>query len=134
MKNKNILIYAAAFLCLAGAIGGLCLAGLSDGGAYFLNVGEAKAMEPAKLAKARLFGLVSGESLVRENGSLSFLLADKDQAGQTIPVRYTGLVPDTFKAGAEVIVEGSMSALGSFMAKTLMTKCPSKYQKENRGL
>ena len=57
----------------------------------------------------------------------------KDNASQTIEVNYSGAVPDTFKAGAEVIVEGGMGPEGQFKAKTLMTKCPSKYQKENRG-
>lgn len=133
MKKNNAIIYIIAFLCFTGAVGGLCMAGFSDGGSYFLNVGEARSMEPGKLAKARLFGLVSGENLVREGGVLLFHLMDKDSAEQTIPVRYKGLVPDAFKTGAEVIVEGSMSAMGEFMAKTLMTKCPSKYQKENCG-
>lgn len=131
--KKNSMIYIAAFLLFAGAIGGLCYSGFSDNGAYFLNVGEAAAMEPAKLRKARLFGLVSHDNLTKEGASLSFHLADKDNLAQRIPVQYKGLVPDSFKAGAEVIVEGSMNALGQFVAKTLMTKCPSKYQKENRG-
>ena len=46
-------------------------------------------------------------------------------------VSYRGAVPDTFKPGAEVIVEGGMAG-PQFAARTLMTKCPSKYQKENR--
>jgi len=42
-------------------------------------------------------------------------------------------VPDTFKPGAEVIVEGGFdSASGVFGANSLMTKCPSKYEKQNR--
>ena len=49
-------------------------------------------------------------------------------------MRYSGAVPDAFKPGAEVIVEGGMDAGGGFTAKVLMTKCPSKYQKENRKL
>lgn len=133
MKKNSTLIYFLAFFCFAGAIGGLCLTGFSSDGAYFLNVGEARAMEPGQLNKARLFGLVSSDNLVKETGTVSFHLMDKDNIEQTIPVRYQGLVPDSFKAGAEVIVEGSMNALGQFMAKTLMTKCPSKYQKANRG-
>jgi cytochrome c-type biogenesis protein CcmE len=45
-------------------------------------------------------------------------------------VDYAGAVPDTFKPGAEVIVEGGMKpASGIFKAGTLMTKCPSKYEK-----
>lgn len=131
--KKNGLTYFIAFLCFACAIGGLCYAAFSDSGAYFLNVGEAKAIEPAKLNKARLFGLVATDNLSREGGVLSFNLQDKDNNSELIPVQYSGIVPDTFKSGAEVIVEGSMNALGQFMAKTLMTKCPSKYQKQNRA-
>lgn len=131
--KKSGLTYLVAFFCFACAIGGLCYAGFSDGGAYFLNVGEAKDIEPAKLVKARLFGLVAGDSMTRDGNALSFNLQDKDDGGKIIPVRYTGIIPDSFKVGAEVIVEGSMTALGHFMAKTLMTKCPSKYQKENRA-
>ncbi len=133
MKKNSTLIYLFAFLCFIGAVGGLCYAGFSSNGAYFLNVGEARAVEPAKLVKARLFGLVSSDNLVKEAGAVSFHLMDKDNLDQTIPVFYKGLAPDSFKAGAEVIVEGSMNALGQFIAKTLMTKCPSKYQKENRA-
>ena len=132
MKKSGTAIYLVAFLCFAGAVGGLCYAGFSDNGAYFLNVSEASAKRPAQLVKARLFGTVSPQNLARDSGNLFFHLVDKDDLAKTIPVQYKGLVPDSFKAGAEVIVEGSMNALGQFVAKTLMTKCPSKYQKENR--
>jgi cytochrome c-type biogenesis protein CcmE len=45
-----------------------------------------------------------------------------------IPVSYTGTVPDLFRSGREVVVEGTLRA-GTFVAKpgTLSTKCPSKY-------
>jgi cytochrome c-type biogenesis protein CcmE len=46
-------------------------------------------------------------------------------------VNYRGALPDTFEKGAEVIVEGRMDGT-AFTAKTLMTKCPSKYEKSNR--
>ena len=63
---------------------------------------------------------------------LSFLLEDKDDKSKTMAVEYGGTVPDTFKEGVEVIVEGGMSG-SVFKAKTLITKCPSKYQKQNRS-
>jgi cytochrome c-type biogenesis protein CcmE len=45
-------------------------------------------------------------------------------------VEYRGAVPDTFKPGAEVIVEGRFNKQsGVFSASTLITKCPSKYEK-----
>jgi cytochrome c-type biogenesis protein CcmE len=45
-----------------------------------------------------------------------------------VPVSYTGTVPDLFRTGREVVVEGTLRN-GTFVAKpgTLSTKCPSKY-------
>ena len=42
-------------------------------------------------------------------------------------VRYHGTIPDLFKAGADVVVEGKMNAAGTFEADVLLTKCASKY-------
>ena len=116
-------------------VGGLAFLGFSENSVYFLNVSEALAMPADKLQSARLFGTVKAEgiSTAEQGGGVSFLLEDKDDTGKTLLVVYRGQVPDTFKAGAEVIVEGGFAADQSrFEAGTLMTKCPSKYQKENR--
>ncbi|MDX6492176.1 MAG: cytochrome c-type biosis protein CcmE, partial [Gaiellaceae bacterium] len=58
---------------------------------------------------------------------LRFRLRDRDGT-QTVPVVYRGSVPDLFKPGREVVVEG-MFVNGTFLAAkdTLVTKCPSKY-------
>lgn len=56
---------------------------------------------------------------------------DKDYPEKKILVKYSGGIPDTFKIGSEVIVEGGFTK-NVFNAKVLMTKCPSKYQKRNR--
>lgn len=127
-------VYAAAVVLFLGGLGGLIYSGLDEGTVYFLNVGEALAMTPEKLGQARLFGTVAEDGIVNEKGlGVSFKLIDKDDKSKTIPVEYKGAVPDTFKPGVEVIVEGGVNpAKGVFKATTLMTKCPSKYQKENR--
>lgn len=131
--KKNTRLYLFAFLLFAAGLGALCFAGFSENSVYFLNVAEAKAATPDQLRQARLFGVVSSEKLSQEFNSVKFSLLDKDDQSLQIPVIYEGLVPDTFKPGAEVIVEGGMSDQGHFSARTLMTKCPSKYQKENRA-
>lgn len=132
--KRNTRIYLFAFILFAIALGYLCFAGFSENSVYFLNVAEAKGAVPEKLRQARLFGVVSPEELAQNSSSVSFRLLDKDDASLHIPVTYNGPAPDTFKPGAEVIVEGGMAASGSFMARTLMTKCPSKYKKENRPI
>lgn len=133
-RKKNTSIYVAALLLFLGGVGYLAYSGFSENSVYFLNVAEAKAATPDKLTAARLFGTVASRGIEKHRGGpgVTFNLEDKDNASQTIVVNYSGAVPDTFKAGAEVIVEGGMGPGGRFAAKTLMTKCPSKYQKENR--
>ncbi len=128
-------LYLAALVLFLACVGGLAFLGFSENSVYFLNVSEALAMPAGKLHSARLFGTVKAEGIdMATNGAgVAFLLVDKDDVGKTLRVIYRGQVPDTFKAGAEVIVEGALSADGGqFDAGTLMTKCPSKYQKENR--
>ncbi|SHN49237.1 cytochrome c maturation protein CcmE [Desulfovibrio litoralis] len=133
-NNKAYLIALVFFLCGAGY---LIFSGFSENSIYFLNVSEALAMPTEERKAARLFGTVGEENLqIPSPGSknaLIFKLQDKDMNNQNIIVQYKGTIPDTFKAGVEVIVEGSFDQSGSnFVAKTLMTKCPSKYEKENR--
>jgi len=129
-------VYLMALTLFLGGLGWLLYSGLSGGSVYFLNVSEALAMDSAKLSQARLFGTVAEQDLQHKDGSLGviFHLVDKDDQGRSIVVDYAGAVPDTFKPGVEVIVEGGFDPHSRvFTASTLMTKCPSKYEKENRG-
>lgn len=135
MARKNTTaIYALAGLLFLGGIGWLVYSGFSENSIYFLNVSEAKAATVENLRAARLFGTVAPEGISspQDGPGVSFLLVDKDDPRQTMPVSFRGIVPDNFKAGAEVIVEGRMNPDKSFSANILMTQCPSKYQKENR--
>lgn len=134
-RKKNTPLYVVALLLFLGGTGFLVYSGLSENSVYFLNVSEVLASPAEKLHNVRLFGTVAEKDLqMGQAGSgVRFTLLDKDNAGQSLVVNYSGAVPDTFKAGAEVIVEGGLAAEGVFSAKTVMTKCPSKYQKENRG-
>ncbi len=127
------LTYGIAFALLLAGVGYLIISGLSTNSVYFLNVSEALAKGLEADEQARLFGRVDPANLRRDAGmtGIEFNLADKDSPGKTIRVSYSGAVPDTFKPGVEVIVEGSMEVRDNlFAAHTLMTKCPSKYKKE----
>jgi cytochrome c-type biogenesis protein CcmE len=129
-------IYIAALVLFLGGVGYLVATGVTKDSVYFLNVGEALATETSKLKQARLFGNVGPDDIVpaQPGPGVSFTLLDKDNPSKTLRVSYRGAVPDTFKAGAEVIVEGGLDSSGQvFTASTLITKCPSKYQKQNRG-
>ena len=134
-KKNNKSVYIAALFLFIGGLGYLLFSGFSENSVYFLNVAEAKAMQPEKLTSIRMFGTVKAEGIQKMTDvpGVVFLLEDQENKSLTIPVEFKGAVPDTFKAGAEVIIEGGIQRESNiFVAKTLMTKCPSKYEKENR--
>lgn len=136
MKKKSKSPYIIALTLFLFGVGYIVVSGISENSVYFLNVSEALAMPAEDLRAARLFGKVKQSEIYEEGQGVAvrFMLEDQENTQKVLPVVYRGSVPDTFKDGAEVIVEGSFaSADNHFSAKTLMTKCPSKYQKENRG-
>lgn len=131
-KKKNLSIYIAAFLLFAAGTGFMMWSALAKGAMYHVNVAEAMAIPAEKLTSARVFGVAGGDIVKPENGlGASFTLFDLEEPNKGIRVHYRGALPDTFGKGAEVIVEGRMDG-ADFTAKTLMTKCPSKYEKSNR--
>lgn len=103
--------------------------GKSDGGfAYYVTVAEFKD-KGAPTGRFRVNGKVATGSIVREASGrrVRFTIRDKD-GGASLPVDYTGIIPDTFVDDADVVVEGKSREDGVFVATTLLAKCPSKYE------
>ena len=72
-------------------------------------------------------GKVVGQPSGTARGPEGLRFTIKDVQGTaTLPVVYRGSVPDLFKTGRDVSVEGSIQN-GVFVADKLVTKCPSKY-------
>ena len=70
-----------------------------------------------------------------ESGAEDLRFAVRDHDGTAaVPVVYSGVIPDPFREGREVIVEGRMRG-GTFVAErdSLVTKCPSKFSKDNQA-
>ncbi len=57
---------------------------------------------------------------------LEFQVTGLQDVEHKVPVIFDGLRPDTFQVGRDVILEGSFDGK-VFVAKTLLTQCPSKY-------
>jgi cytochrome c-type biogenesis protein CcmE len=95
-----------------------------------------EAKQPSDLLNASsgdtydLTGTVVADSVVRGDDGLRFDIEDRDGSA-SLPVNYTGTVPDPFREGREVIVTGKVEQ-GTFVAErdSLVTKCPSKFSDE----
>ena len=93
-----------------------------------------EAKEPSELVSAapgssyELTGKVVKGTVRREGDDLRFRVSDRDGQGESIPVTNSGVVPDPFRGGREIVLSGEV-AQGTFVGEpdTLVTKCPSKF-------
>ena len=71
---------------------------------------------------------------VRRGGDLHFRVRDRKGGGASVPVRYSGTIPDPFRADREVIVEVRKEG-DAFVGQrdSLVTKCPSKFTSEKES-
>jgi cytochrome c-type biogenesis protein CcmE len=74
----------------------------------------------------RIGGLVEPGSLKRDTNSLTVQFRVTDTA-QSIPVTYTGLLPDLFKEGKGVVAQGKLGPDGSFHATEVLAKHDENY-------
>jgi cytochrome c-type biogenesis protein CcmE len=68
------------------------------------------------------------KSVRHDGGTIKFEVEDRSGGG-TMPVSYTGVVPDPFRGGREIILTGQRESGGTFIGEpeSLITKCPSKF-------
>ena len=104
--------------------------------AYTSFSASSEAAKPSEIEEGRsyeLTGKVVDNSIQREGEELRFRVRDRDGT-ESVPVVYEGVVPDPFREGREVIVSGELER-GTFVAErdSLVTKCPSKFTKDEQS-
>jgi cytochrome c-type biogenesis protein CcmE len=122
-RRLRLFVALGAALALAGAL------------VYTSFSAATEASKPSQVKPGRsyeLTGKVVNGSVSHAGAELRFRIRDRDGT-HSLPVRYTGTVPDPFREGREVIVSGELRG-GAFVAErdSLITKCPSKFTKEKR--
>lgn len=132
--NKMRMKLAVGGLVLAGAVAYLAVAGARSGWVYYVPVDEFEgaAAVPGAGMRVRLTGLVAEEGLEIQPGAMTASFSVMGQK-RRVPVSYRGVIPDMFKAGAQVVVEGKMGEDGVFQADKVLTKCASKYEAQPAG-
>ena len=111
----------------------VALAGVLVYSSFTASTEASKPSEVQPGQTVKLTGKVVDGSIDRKDDGLSFRIRDRD-GSESVPVDYTGAVPDPFREGREVIVEGELRG-GIFVAErdSLVTKCPSKFTKEEQS-
>jgi len=114
-------------IVLVAAFGMLLYSTLGESMQYYKYVDEVVAQPAAWEGKTlQVHGNVVPGSIGRKRESREYVF-DLQRNGKTIRAYYSGIVPDTFKNDAEVVLTGRLTPSG-FMATEMTAKCPSKYE------
>ncbi|MGD1211212.1 MAG: cytochrome c maturation protein CcmE [Candidatus Acidiferrales bacterium] len=106
----------------------LAYVGYTQSKTYYHTISELSTLHGGTLhQRMRVSGNVRAGSIARLDGRVDFVL---EEQGRGLPVSYTGHdpLPDTFKDGAQALVEGHLTPDGRFTADQVQAKCASKYE------
>jgi cytochrome c-type biogenesis protein CcmE len=122
-QRRGILI--GTCLAVLGVAVGLVLFAMRDSIVFFYSPSEVTEMGIAPGTRFRLGGLVETGSVVRGEGTtVRFVVTDQ---AKTLPVAYTGVLPDLFREGQGVIAEGTLEPDGVFHADNVLAKHDENY-------
>jgi cytochrome c-type biogenesis protein CcmE len=122
-QRRGVLI--GTCLVVLGVAVGLVLYAMRDSIVFFYTPSEVTSMQIVPGQRFRLGGLVETGSVVRGDGTtIRFAVTDKSK---TLPVTYTGVLPDLFREGQGVVAEGTLSADGVFHADNVLAKHDENY-------
>ena len=133
-SNRKVLI---AILVIVIGVGFLIYRGLSNTSVYYMTVAELKTstlgQQLGPNQAVRVGGLVVDGSIDYNQGELvlRFALKEESNPQHRITAVYKGARPDAFEPEIEALLEGTYDrGKNLFLAKTLLVKCPSKYESD----
>lgn len=127
MSKKTVRVSISAVIII-GALSFLMYTSVSEGAEYYKYVDEVMA-EPAQWEgkRLRVHGWVLGDPMVNAQ-TLEYRFVVQAN-GKTVNATYRGVVPDTFKKDAEVVLKGTLqNGVVHVQPDGVMAKCPSRYE------
>ena len=124
-RHRRFAWIGAGVLLLAGAVG-LVLNAFQSNLVFFFSPTDVAEHRAPQNRAFRIGGLVEEKSLTRASDGLTVRFRVTDTA-QTIPVVYTGILPDLFKEGKGVVAQGKIGADGVFHATEVLAKHDENY-------
>ena len=130
-KRRLPISFMLGGLAILGAVIYLVIANTQANAVYYMTVSELKSCTICTTQSVRVAGVVQAGVVNDDaNQQMRFTIADGTQSLQVV---YSGIVPDIFRPGITVVVEGLYAGHGPFQAQTLLAKCPSKFQSATPG-
>jgi len=127
LKNRTRRgLWIAAGLVGLGIAATLVLNAFQSNLVFFLTPTQVAANEAPRDRSFRIGGLVEAGSVVRDKDALTVRFRVTDTA-KTIPVTYTGILPDLFREGKGVVAQGRIGTDGVFKASEVLAKHDENY-------
>ena len=126
MKARRKILIGSAII--VSTLIQLAYVGYTQSKTYYRTISELSSLQgSALLQHLRVSGNVRNGSIWHGAGRTDFIL---EEQGRDLKVSYIGRepLPDTFKDGAQALVEGRLNSDGRFTAEQVQAKCASKYE------
>jgi cytochrome c-type biogenesis protein CcmE len=119
-------LWIAAGVAGLGVATALVLSAFQSNLVFFFTPSQIAANEAPRDRAFRIGGLVESGSVVRDKDALTVRFRVTDNA-KTIPVAFTGILPDLFREGKGVVAQGRLGADGTFKASEVLAKHDENY-------
>jgi cytochrome c-type biogenesis protein CcmE len=121
----------ACLAVIVAALAWIAVHGLSDNFVYYLTPTDVVSHHKAHIGeRVRLGGYVVPDSVRRTPSELTFTVTD---GTDSMAVSNTGSVPELFKAGQGVVLEGALGADGRFHSDTVLVQHNGDYRPPKPG-
>ncbi|PZQ20657.1 MAG: cytochrome c maturation protein CcmE [Sphingopyxis macrogoltabida] len=130
-KHQRLILAAVALSGVAGA-GVLGASALRDEAAYFRTPVEVQDGRTVVGEPMRLGGMVAAGSISKLSDGLTIRFVATDGKA-SVPVEYTGIVPDLFGEESGMVADGRMRADGTFVADRILAKHDERYMPPQMG-
>jgi len=124
-RSKRLILILTGLIVL-GVATFFVLRAFNDNLVFFYTPSQIANHEAPTNKSFRIGGMVVEDSLKREPGGLQVEFIVTDTA-QSVPVQYSGILPDLFKEGKGVVAEGRLNAQGTFIASQVLAKHDENY-------
>ncbi len=124
-KHQRLILAVLALVAVIGA-GLFGASALRTEAAYSYTPHKMVAAKPDVGDPLRLGGMVQAGSVVRANDGVSIRFVATDGKA-SVPVQFTGIVPDLFREGSGMVADGRMGANGVFIAERILAKHDENY-------
>jgi len=122
-KRRRMMFVMTGLVCLGAGVA-LILNALGSSLVYFYSPTDLQAKQVADGQRFRLGGLVETGSVSSQGATVHFTVTD---TVNSVPVQFTGVLPDLFREGQGIVAEGSLDGAGTFKASDVLAKHDENY-------